>query len=95
MRGVDLLDQMIGMYRIYIRSRKWTLRLIFHAVDLAIVNAWFEYRQDCDRLKIPKKAQMDLLHFRMRLAEGLVKVGKRVPSKRGRPSNSTPEVKRF
>lgn len=95
MGGVDLLDQMIGMYRIYIRSRKWTLRLIFHAVDLAIVNAWFEYRQNCDRLKIPKKAQMDLLHFRMRLAEGLVKVGKRVPSKRGRPSNSTPEVKRF
>ena len=94
MGGVDLMDQMIGLYRIYIRSRKWPLRLIFHAVDFAIVNSWFEYRQDCNRLKIPKKAQMDLLDFRLRLAECLVKVGNPVQIKRGRPSSSTPELSR-
>lgn len=93
MGGVDLLDQMIGLYRIYIRSRKWTLRLIFHAVDLAVTNSWFEYRRDCNRQQIPKKSQMQLLDFRLRLAECLVKVGKPVhQSKRGRPSSSTPEV---
>lgn len=54
MGGVDLLDQMISLYRIYIRSRKWTLRLIFHAVDLAVVNSWFEYRRNAQQLQIPK-----------------------------------------
>lgn len=39
MCGVGLLDQMIGLYGIYIRSRKWTLRMIFHGVDLALVNS--------------------------------------------------------
>lgn len=95
MGGVDLLDQMIGLYRIYIRSRKWTLRLIFHAVDFAIVNSWFEYKQDCNRLNIPKKSQLDLLNFRLRLAEGLIKVGNTIQNKRGRPSGSgTPELPR-
>lgn len=94
MGGVDLLDQMIASYRIYIRSRKWTLRMIFHAVDLAVVNSWFEYKRDCNRLGVPKKSRMGLLDFRFRLAECLVKVGKAMPiSKRGRPS-STPEQPR-
>ena len=55
MGGVDLLDQMISIYRIYIRSKKWTLRMIFHAVDFTAVNSWFEYRRECERLKIKKK----------------------------------------
>jgi len=45
MGGVDLLDQMVANYRIYIRSKKWTLRMIFHAIDLAVVNSWFEYKK--------------------------------------------------
>lgn len=91
MGGVDLLDQMIGLYRIYIRSRKWILRLIFHAVDFAIANSWFEYRKDCVRLNIPKKAQLSLLDFRLRLAECLAKVGNKVQAKRERPSSGTPD----
>lgn len=94
MGGVDLLDQMISLYRIYIRSRKWTLRLIFHAVDFTIANSWFEYKKDCARLNIPKKAQLGLLDFRLQLAECLAKVGNRVQAKRGRPSSGTPEVVR-
>lgn len=95
MGGVDLLDQMIGLYRIYIRSRKWTLRVIFHAVDLAVVNSWFEYRRDCERLQVPKKKQLELLDFRLYLADCLCKVGKEaVNNKRGRPSSGTPEPTR-
>lgn len=89
MGGVDLLDQLISLYRIYIRSRKWTLRLIFHAVDFAIVNSWLEYRRDCNKLCIPKKNVLDLMQFRMRVAEGLIKVGKVVSRKRGRPSSDS------
>lgn len=87
MGGVDLLDQLISLYRIYIRSRKWTLRLIFHAVDFAVVSSWLEYKRDCLELKVPRKEVLDLLHFRMRLAESLVVAGKPVSRKRGRPSS--------
>lgn len=95
MCGVDLLDQLISLYRIYVRSRKWTLRLIFHAVDLAAVNSWLEYRRDASRLGIPNKKILDLLHFKLRISNGLIKVGNPVNgTKRGRPSNSPSPVSR-
>ncbi|XP_068084155.1 piggyBac transposable element-derived protein 3-like [Anabrus simplex] len=86
MGGVDLLDQLIALYRIYIRSRKWTLRLIFHIIDFAIVCSWLEYKRDCTAVGVPVKNVLDLLHFRMRIAESLVKAGKPQSKKRGRPS---------
>lgn len=82
MGGVDLLDQLIGLYRIYIRSRKWTLRMIFHAVDFAIVNSWIEYRKDCC---VNENEALDLMHFRLRIAEALVNATSNIRS-RGRPS---------
>lgn len=77
MGGVDLIDRLISLYRIYIKSRKWTSRMIFHAVYLAITNSWIEYRTDAMKLQIPKKNILDLLHFRMRIAESLVKIDSR------------------
>lgn len=72
MGGVDLLDQLIGYYRIFIKSKKWTLRLLMHAVDMALVNSWLEYRNKCHQLKVPSNKVMKLLTFRMRVAESLV-----------------------
>lgn len=72
MGGVDLMNQMISYYRIFIRSRKWTLRMITHFIDFAIVQSWIEYKKDCQKSEIPKRQRMDLLAFRMRLAEQLV-----------------------
>jgi hypothetical protein len=46
MGGVDKIDQLISLYRTFIKSRKWPLRMISHAFDLAIVNSWLEYRRD-------------------------------------------------
>lgn len=53
MGGVDLMNQIIGLYRMYIRLKKWILRMIFHAVDFALVNSWVEYKKDCQKLEIP------------------------------------------
>lgn len=72
MGGVDLMNQMISYYRITIRSRKWTLRMITHFVDFAIVQSWIEYKIDCDQSGIPKRKVMDLLAFRMQLTNELV-----------------------
>lgn len=43
MGGVDHLDQMIAYYRIFMKSRKWTLRVVMHFMDLAIAASWMEY----------------------------------------------------
>lgn len=72
MGGVDLLNQMVSYYRIFVRSKKWTLRVISHFVDFAIVNSWIEYKLDCERAHVPKKERMDLLAFRMKLADQFV-----------------------
>lgn len=82
MGGVDLLDQLISIYRIFIRSRKWTLRVIMHFVDFAIVNAWLEYKRDCMKANVPTKKVLDLLHFRMSIVEGLLYANKKVRQKK-------------
>ncbi|CAI6356352.1 unnamed protein product [Macrosiphum euphorbiae] len=92
MGGVDKLDQLISYYRIFIRSRKWTLRMIMHAFDMAISNCWIQYKKEADILKVPKKKIMDLLDFRMELAENLILVGKPItPKRRVRPSREQRE----
>jgi len=59
MGGVDLLDQMLQYYRINIRTRKWTVRVLMHFMDLAMTAAWMEYRQDCLANSIPKNNILD------------------------------------
>uniref|UniRef100_A0A3B1ICF6 PiggyBac transposable element-derived protein domain-containing protein n=1 Tax=Astyanax mexicanus TaxID=7994 RepID=A0A3B1ICF6_ASTMX len=68
MGGVDLLDQLVSLYRTDIRSKKWTLRMI--------------------TANIQTKDILDLLHFKMNVAQRLVRVHKTVAAKRGRPSMS-------
>lgn len=76
MGGVDKVDQLISYYRAFIRSRKWTLRMIIHAFDLIVTNCWLKYLKDAEHFKIPKKNIRDLLSFRMNLAENLIRVGR-------------------
>ena len=93
MGGVDLLDQLVSLYPTEIRSRKWTLRMITHAFDLAVINSWLEYRLDTERAGILTKDTLDLLHFKMNVAPCLVRVHQPVAAKCGRPSMS-PEPQR-
>lgn len=88
MGGVDKIYQLIAYYRIFFKSKKWTLRMVFHSTDMAICNSWLEYLQDCKLLGVEKKKQMDLLHFRMRLADNLIKLDRydNIKRSRGRPS---------
>lgn len=91
MGGVDKIDQLIAYYHIFIKSKKWTLRMIFHAIDMAMCNSWLEYLEDCTKLGVFKKKRMDLLKFRMRLADNLINFGRYDIAKkpRGQPSTST------
>ena len=72
MGGVDRLDFFVSLYRIYIKSKKWPLRVIFHFIDLFIVTSWFQYIKDCQSLNVPKRKQKTLKLFRLELAEVLI-----------------------
>lgn len=54
MGSVDKIDQLIAYYLIFIKLKKWTLRLIFHARDMAACNSWLEYLEDCKKLGVEK-----------------------------------------
>ncbi|XP_022167869.1 piggyBac transposable element-derived protein 4-like, partial [Myzus persicae] len=91
MGGVDKHDQLVSYYRTFIKSKKWTLRMLFHIFDMAVVNSWLEYKRDAINLKIPTKEIMDLIHFKQHLAESLIMIGSLstpISKRRGRPSSS-------
>lgn len=89
MGGVDKCDHLLSLYRIFIKSRKWTLRLITHGIDMAVINSWVEYKKEAKNLGLHEKTIIDLIHFRQYLAEALILSGKPITKKRGRPSNSS------
>lgn len=41
MGGVDLMDSFIGRYRIKVKSRKWYIRIVYHLLNMVVINSWF------------------------------------------------------
>ena len=53
--GVDLLDLLIALYRISLRTKQWNVKMIFHFVEVGLANSWLEYVRASDVNNIPKK----------------------------------------
>ncbi|CAH1983893.1 unnamed protein product [Acanthoscelides obtectus] len=80
MGGVDLLDSMLGYYRIKIRSKKWYLRIFFHFIDMCVVNSSLLWRRH-------NKLHMSLADFKVAIADALCNSGKSALSRKcGRPN---------
>jgi hypothetical protein len=77
MGGVDLLDSIMGRYKIKMRSKKWYFRLFYHFLDITIVNAWLLYKR-------MKGNDFPLYQFRTQIADYLCWTGQVLTSKRGR-----------
>lgn len=90
MGGVDLLDSLIGRYKIKIRTKKWYMRLFYHLVDVAVINGWILYKR-VQRAHGVKA--MRLADFRAEIAYCLchVKNADNAP-KKGRPARSSVEA---
>ena len=72
MGGVDLLDSLPALYRITVRSKKWYHRLLFHFLELMLVQTWLLYRSDADASGIRRTAQTSLLQFKIGVADSLI-----------------------
>ncbi|XP_030585237.1 activating transcription factor 7-interacting protein 1 isoform X2 [Archocentrus centrarchus] len=72
MVGLDLSDQLIGYYDILHKMKKWYKRFFFHAVDIAIVNAFILYQAQC---KVKGQVPTHQKAFRETLAVELLSVG--------------------
>ena len=72
MGGVDLSDMLIALYRTNIKTKRWYLKVLFHCVDIAKVNAWLLYRRHCEQSNIAKKKQLALLSSTTQIASALI-----------------------
>lgn len=83
MRGVDLMDMLVELYRIDIRVKRFYVRIVFHLIDVAVVNSWLLYRR---HLKQKNKVKyITLVDFKAKIGHGLLQSQKSVERKRGRP----------
>lgn len=84
---VDKADMLKSTYEIDRKSKKWWHRIMWHFVDVSVVNSYIIYNE-----RIGSKS-MDLKTFRLSVALGLVGADPELP-RRGRPSGE-PSVSRF
>lgn len=69
MGGVDMSDRMMSYYRMCVRTKKWTIRMLMHFTNLALVNSWLLYHRDNQENGTSKEAIMKFLEFRMVVAQ--------------------------
>lgn len=88
MGGVDLLDSFIGKYRIAMRSRKWYLRILYHLLNMTVINSWLVYKDLKDTEA--NSSILNLCHYRLEPAEVLANLNNasELCNKQGRPGTS-------
>lgn len=87
MGGIDLHDMLVELYRINMKCKRYYLKIIFHLIDMCVVNSWLMYRRYCEQLKIHKYDP--LIIFKNDVAHALLFSGKDKVKKRGRPTSNT------
>jgi hypothetical protein len=80
---VDKMDMLKNLYEIDRKSKKWWHRILFHFIDMALVNSFIIYK-DRSSEKIES-----LKHFRLSVMMGLIGAALN-KTRKGRPSNDKP-----
>lgn len=92
MGGVDLLDSLIGRYKITMRSKKWYIRIFYHLLDLSVINAWILYKRVHLGKGVSTTNILSLADFRSEVSMVLCQMGESITPKRGRPSSHNIEL---
>ena len=72
-RGVDRSDQLIGLYNVGRRSKKWWKRVFSHILECAILNAYvLDSHIHPLEHALRGRRKRDFLTFRLQLAEELI-----------------------
>nr|CAH7714247.1 unnamed protein product [Callosobruchus chinensis] len=88
MGGVDLTDQMVGMYEVDRKSQKWWRKVFYKLLLTAVVNAWTLYKEINHMKNLPLK------QFMVPLAEQLIAAGKKNATIKRRKSYGRPPQSR-
>lgn len=78
MGGVDRVDMLLALYRVHMKSRKWYKRVLFHLIDLAVVNAWYLYRA----VDTGTEKAIDLVNFKLDIALAMIQKNRSVSASR-------------
>lgn len=73
MGGVDLIDSIMAIYKIQLRSKRWQIRLFYHYLDLTMANAWLLYKRVCKDNGL--SCRLSSADFRLDVAVTLCKLG--------------------
>ena len=85
MGGVDLLDRMVSYYRTSARTKKWTVRVMLHMLDVVATNCWIEYKTGLETSgQGDRKNMLQMMDFKLRLAEQLIEEGSKLDRNRNR-----------
>jgi hypothetical protein len=66
MGGVDACDQLLSFYRLKTKSPKWYKRILYHYVDVAVVNSFIL------RKAMIKNPKLPLFEFKLEVAKALM-----------------------
>ncbi|CAG4998302.1 unnamed protein product [Parnassius apollo] len=75
MGGVDLIDSIMGIYKIRLRSKRWQVRLFYHYLDLTMANAWLLYIRVSKFKNLSASSILSSADFRQEVAMTLYKMG--------------------
>lgn len=87
MGGTDLMDQAIAAYRIGIRGKKWYWPIFTWLIDVAMHNAWYLGRKNC---------QISALEFRREIVQAYLikyKTNIKIPGRISLKRNILPDVR--
>ena len=79
MGGIDLMDSLLSLYKMAVRSKRWYMYMWHHVLQTACVNAWLLYSRHADQ-KNEKRQPLRLFQADLATSPMMVK------KKRGRPS---------
>ena len=88
MGGVDLADMLIALYRIEVKTKRWYIKVFWHLVDIAKLNAWILYKSHYKQYGYPLKKMKSLVVFSKELADSLIHANKGATAGNGREGPS-------